>query len=237
MANHHGASGARLILLVIISFRIFTQLGYLSRQAFRGLMGYSGVLVRIGLLERKLICRFSIRGYGSNSCISLAMMLQSRQAFICDLKTRSILHPIRRLKPIIIKQFDSTLGYPGEGPVRVRARLGHHDILALVDTGADYDCINAELGDIQASLGNPAFVQSKPVLALAVGGWTEGQAKHPVSLNVWTLHLTGTTTLGGRQEVVRPHDILLHGFSSMKDDVIIGLPFIDAHLPCEVNEE
>lgn len=122
--------------------------------------------------------------------------------------------------------FDSTLGYPGEGPLTIIGKLGDLRYEIMIDSGSDYDAINLELAQAQSLAKNPGFIRRQTIEGLLVGGFAAGQERACSTLSSWTLTLCGTRP-SKRNLVSLDIVVEFHEFTGSSHPLVLGLPFID----------
>ena len=137
------------------------------------------------------------------------------------------------------KARDSTLGYPGEGPVRILAKLGELTLHIMVDSGSDYNAINADLAVLQERANNPAFGGRRNVQPESIGGYAEGLNKVVTQASKWTVTLTGfqdDDTMCTKPVV---HSVAeeFHEVLGLNDPLILGNPWLDKHGPLVIDRD
>jgi len=136
------------------------------------------------------------------------------------------------------------------GPLRVELNLGQLKVFALIDTGSDFDAIDADLSrmlratarDPQAHVGaSPValtpdihpFIGRQEVPSATVLGFTQGMQQRCSYESDWLLNFVGQSTWQGpsQQRVVR---CTFSEFDGLGDPIIIGMPTIDRYGVLEV---
>ena len=133
---------------------------------------------------------------------------------------------------------DSTLGYPGEGPVRVLAKLGDLSLHVMIDSGSDYNAINADLALLQERAKNAAFGGRRNLQPESIGGYAEGLNKVVSQASRWTVTLTGYHdddtwfTKPVEQNIAEEfHEVL-----GLNDPLILGNPWLDKYGPLTIDK-
>ena len=75
-------------------------------------------------------------------------------------------------------------------PLRVLLHLGPLRVAALVDTGSDYDALDADLSQVQEQKNNPAF-RKRVRNSTSVTGFAAGMKLKSEFTSSWELTLTG----------------------------------------------
>ena len=111
-------------------------------------------------------------------------------------------------------------------PMRVLCHIGELKVLALVDTGSDFDAIDFDLARLQENQGNPAFMSKTTSEAMPVKGFKEGMSTSTSSESRWMVTLTGAEVLHGRT-VLKDHEVKFNEFVDLGDPMIFGCPTFD----------
>ena len=105
---------------------------------------------------------------------------------------------------------------------------GSTPIEALVDTGSDFDSINAEFSQ-RLSLGcesrRPFISREKNQRTFNVTGYTSGMNSSSATTATWEIELRGTSVWGGPQKRIK-YECKFQEFSGLCDMIILGCPFL-----------
>ena len=110
--------------------------------------------------------------------------------------------------------------------MRILCKLGDLQVVALVDTGSDYDAINAELSKLQEAKGNPSFVDRNKANATQVKGFQDGMTCTVEGESRWLVTLEGSKVLYGPRST-QTTEWKLAEFSGLGDPLIFGMPTVD----------
>ena len=120
------------------------------------------------------------------------------------------------------------------GPLHVKMDLGTLTVSALVDTGSDYDAIDADLSGLQETkYGNPGFIERRETATCWVGGYCSGMQQQSSAESDWFLGVFGSQTWDGPPSKIMVKTTLTE-FRGLGDPVIIGMPSIDQYGGMEV---
>ena len=134
---------------------------------------------------------------------------------------------------------DGTLGFPGEGPVRIRVKLGELTLHAMVDSGSDYNAINADLAVLQERANNPAFGGRRDVQPESIGGYAEGLNKVVSQASRWTVTLTGFHDDDTFCTKPVEHSVAeeFHEVLGLNDPIILGNPWLGKYGPLIIEKD
>ncbi len=132
-----------------------------------------------------------------------------------------------------IQQLRNTIVWSGCGtfsfcnPLRVIVHLGDLKVASLVDSGSDYDAIDQDLSQLQATNGNVSFISRSEVANKCVYGFSLDMERSSNFESEWNISFSGALVLNGKQ-VVKELPILFSEFKELGDPIIFGMPTIDA---------
>ena len=112
-------------------------------------------------------------------------------------------------------------------PMRAMIRLGSLKVVALIDTGSDYDAIDHDLSVVQQERGNKAFRQ-RVRSSESVCGFSNVLKMRSEYASQWEITLTGAQVFGGEVTTIA-FTCWLTEFSGLGDPLIIGMPTIDKY--------
>ena len=85
--------------------------------------------------------------------------------------------------------------------MRILCKLGELQVAALVDTGSDYDALDAELSKLQEARGNTAFVDRNHKPPVEVKGFQENMSCTLAGESRWFVSLEGSKVLHGKRQM------------------------------------
>ena len=110
--------------------------------------------------------------------------------------------------------------------MRIMCHLGDLKVAALVDTGSDFDAIDADLAKYQESKGNPAFISRSQSASIPVSGFATSMKCQTDTSSRWMVTFTGSEVLHG--PVVQPQlEFKFSEFLELGDPLIFGMPSVD----------
>lgn len=111
-------------------------------------------------------------------------------------------------------------------PLRVTVEIGDFKVMALVDSGSDYDAIDEDLSVLQIRRENAGFVSRKSIEAQSVKGFGASMRQITEYISVWNCSLAGSSCYEG-STTIKVARRAFSEFKNLGDPLILGMPTID----------
>ena len=121
----------------------------------------------------------------------------------------------------------ATCNYSGDGPLLVAGHLGERQVMIMIDTGADYDCIRADTAIKLKEAESSCYIGDLDLYDQHAGSaFSDGPLRAAKGYGEWDLSVYGSYAFGGKRQM-HTWRVALHEFESLNEEVILGLPFMD----------
>ena len=112
-------------------------------------------------------------------------------------------------------------------PLRIWAYIGDFKVCALVDTGSDYDAIDAATSRVLQERKCKGFRKWEAIATQNVRGFSNLLEQTTKGRSRWTVTLTGSPTLRKDKVITNNYTTWFHEFEGLGDPMLFGMPTID----------